>query len=237
MSDINLSTEAPAAAAEGANPNVITFVIPGSEPEVQMAVDLDQMPAAVRLDFLKTAVRNYVVNPVNQVSVRHTKDSAGWAAYDEATKANPLQTAVPKPAGERPVLDQSKLIDAAKAARERLYKGEIRKQGDGTGKKQAKADPLDAMVTRAVVTELFEKRKVSTPGVKYTDITSEVAKAGGGIAYLDQMIAEKVAAAPEAEQATVKANLDKFKESRYINPAKLMLGQRDTAGTKDQSLL
>lgn len=218
----------PAAAAE--NANTLQFAIPGIEPETQISIDLSLIPADTRMDFLKSAVRAYIVNPVNQVNVRHNKELGPWNDYDEATKADPLQTAVAKPEGERPGLPTEKLIDAAKAARERLYKGEVRKQGDGS-KSKPKADPLDAMVTRAVVSELFDKNKATTPGYKYTDATSEVAKAGGGIKYLDAKIAEKVA------QGAEEAALLKFKENRYINPAKLMLGQRDTAGTKDQSLL
>ena len=225
------ATDTPTPTPAPADGNTLVFAIPNTEPETQMSVALGDIPAELRMEFLKKAVQQYIVNSTNQVVVRHTKDTAGWTDYDEATKADPLQTAVAKPEGERPAGPQDKIIEAAKAARDRLYKGEVRRQGTGEKKARKAADPLDALVTRSVVTELFEKNKGTIKGYKYVDATKAVADAGGGIAYLDAKIAERVAAGADASA------LQKFKENRYINPAKLMLGQRDTAGTKDQSLL
>lgn len=222
MNDV---TTAPVAAAEpAATPdNVLIFRIPNTETDI--SVDIAQVPASVRMDMLKTALRNYITNATNQANVRANKANEPFDLYDEAQKADPVQTAVPRPDGERVVAD---LLKTAADARERLYKGEVKKQGDGTPR--AKVDPLTKLVTDAVVRELFAKRKEADSKVKYTDITSEVSKAGGGVKYLEAMVAEKVAAGADEKQ------LRDFMDARYIKPAKMMIGETDTKATKDVSL-
>ncbi len=212
------ATETPAVDA-----NVLVFQIPNTE--TQMQINIADVPGNIRMDFLKKGLRDYVANSVNQANVRLTKDLAPWTAHEEATKADPLQTAVPAPTGEKPTAD---LIAVATAARERLYKGEVRKQGEGTGKSRERKDPFVKMVTDAVVRELFEKRKTEK-GFTYPMAIKEVA--GDGVAYLNAKVAEKVAAGAD------KATLDKFMEERYLKPARMMLGQSDNKATKDQSLL
>lgn len=221
MNDVTPQTapEAPAVT----NDNVLIFRIPNTETDI--SVDIASIPAEVRMDQLKGALRNYITNAVNQANVRAKKANEPFDLYDEAQKADPVQTAVARPEGERTVPD---LLKTAADARERLYKGEVKKQGDGTTRE--KADPLTKLVTDAVVRELFAKRKEADNKVKYTDITSEISKAGGGVKYLETMITAKVEAGADEKQ------LRDFMDARYIKPAKMMLGQTDTKATKDIEL-
>lgn len=215
------------AAANPVDPNTLTFVIPNTETSI--AVVLTDIPAEIRLDMLKKAVRDYITNSVNQANVRATKENADWDAYDAAFKADALQTAVAKPTEPRKVPD---LIGTAASARERLYKGEVRKNGEGTGKSRETADPLTSMVTKAVVSELMQKTDAAGKKLyKMTDANSEVSKAGGGIKYLEGRIAAMVAAGGD------EVALRKFLDERYIKPAQMMIGLRDSKTTKDVSLL
>lgn len=220
-----LGTDTPTPPAAEANPNVLTFRIPNTETDI--AVDLTTVPPEVRLDFLKKGLKDYIVNSVNQTNMRAKKANEPFDAYDEAMKADPLQSAVKKPDGERTTPD---LLGTAAAARERLYKGEVRKQdGEPGGRKRETRDPLIKMVTDAVVRELHDKKKTTVQGYKFTDAVKEVGS--DGVAYLNRMIDEKVAAGAD------RATLEKFRDERYIKPAEQMLGRRDNKATKDQSLL
>lgn len=203
--------------------NLHVFAVPNTD-NTQMQIDIAQIPDGVRLDMLKKAIEAYVKNSVNQANIRHTKAMEPWAAYDKACAADPAQTVVAAPTGDRPVVD---LVEVAKTARQRLYSGNVKKTGQRAARKTA--DPLTTMVTNAVIRELFEKSKDTTPGYKWTDAVKAVG--GDGIAYLNNLITAKVAAGADLDQ------LEKFMESRYIQPAKLMLGQRDTAGTKGVDLI
>lgn len=214
------TAENPAAATDQApatnNENVMVFDIPNTDTKMQ--IDIAQVPAELRMDFLKKGLENYVRNSVNQANVRHKKAMEPWAAYAKANEADPNQTAVPKPEGDEPEVD---LIKTATDARERLYNNDVRKQGTGTAKR--KTDPLTKMVTDAVLRELFDKKRETNSSYKWTDAVKEVG--GNGIEYLDKLIADKVAAGAD------EAELNKYKETKYIQPAKLMLGQRDTKVT------
>lgn len=214
-------TEATEATTE--NSNLHTFEIPGTD-NTAMQIDIAQIPAEVRMDLLVRGIEAYVRNPVNQATIRHKKLMEPWEAYSKACSVDPAQTAVPKPEGDMPTVD---LIEVAKAARERLYAGTLKKNGER--KARVTTDPLTKLVTQAVVRELFDKKSKTEKGYKYTDAVKEVG--ADGIKYLHDLIASKVAAGANADE------LNKFMESRYIQPAKLMLGQRDTAGTKGTSLL
>lgn len=218
------------AAAPAADPNTLMFVIPNAigadGGEVQMSVALGDIPADTRMDLLKQAVRNYVVNSTNQAYQRHLKALGPWTAYENAQAADPLQTAVTKPEGERPTVD---LIPVATEARTRLYEGKVQKRGEGSGKKREARDPLTTHVTNAVVRELFDKKKAADPKFKWTDAVTEVGS--DGIAYLNKLVDEKVKAGAD------KAALDKFMDERYIKPAKMMLGLTDNKATTGVSLL
>lgn len=208
------------APAPAADPNTFTFRIPNTETDI--GVNIASIPAEVRMDLLKTGIRNYINNSVNQANMRTQKANAPFDAYDNAVKADALQTAVAKPAGERATAD---LLKVAGDARERLYKGEVRKQGEGSGTRRETVDPLTKLVTEAVTRELHEKDKASGGKRKYLEIAAEVSKAGGGVKYLEAKIAEKVAA------GTDEATLRKFMDERYIKPAQMMLGTKTNKAT------
>jgi hypothetical protein len=215
-------TTAPAPVA--ADPNTLTFVIPNTETSI--AVMLAEIPSETRLELLKKAVKDHIVNRVNQTNVRHTKALAPFTAYDEAMKVDPLQTAVPKPEGDRPTVD---LLAPAAAARADLYAGKLRTQNADGPKARETKDPLTKAITDVVVRELFDKSKLTTKGYKWTDAVKAVGS--DGLAYLNARIAEKVAQGADA------AVLNKFLQDRYVTPAQIMLGITTNKATKDQSIL
>ncbi len=215
-------TPAPAPATD---PNSFVFRIPNTETDMQ--INIGSIPPAIRMDFLKKGLRDYINNAVNQAAVRTNKANAPFDAYDEAVKADALQTAVAKPAGERAIAN---LLDTATAARKRLYDGDVRKNGEGTGEKRQPVDPLTKLVTEAVVRELHEKDKAAGGKRKYTEFTAEVAKAGGGVKYLEAKIVEK-----SAGNADTEATLRKFMDERYIKPAQMMLGTKTNKATAPEN--
>jgi hypothetical protein len=117
-----MPADTPAVAA--ADP-VATFTFPTLTGE--RSFDCTQIPADTRLDFLKSGVRAYIANRLNGVHTRHEKDEAviAWNAYDEACKADPLQSAVAKPEGERPAAPDYE--GAFARAIEDLKTGNVRK--------------------------------------------------------------------------------------------------------------
>jgi hypothetical protein len=173
------------------------------------------------MDLLRSAVRTFVTNRVNVANVRQNKLIEPFAAYDKAIAADPLQTAVPKPEGTRPApLDT---LAKANDAIADLLKGEVRTQAKkGEGKSRQPRDPLVAAVTPIVVRAVFEAHKARDPKYTFPLATKEVG--GDGIAYLNAQIDAKVSAAPEAEQASLRSQLEKQRDTRYINPAKVMIG-------------
>jgi hypothetical protein len=209
--------------APAVNENVFTFRIPNTETDI--ATDLTLIPAEHRMHLLKGAVRAYITNRVNQVNVKHTAKVRAFDAYDEAMKADPLQTAVAKPEGERPTVD---LLAPAAAARADLYAGNLRTPGEG-GKARETKDPLVKAVTDVVVRELFNKQRAVVKDYKWTDAVKAVG--GDGQKYLEARIAEKVAEGADA------AVLAKFMDERYIKPARIMLGLDTNKATRDQSIL
>lgn len=228
-------TNAPATNGEQApapteQSNTFLFAIPNTDK--QMQIDRTSIPAELRLELLDKAIEGYVRNSVNVANVRFNKDMEPWTAYEAAQAADPMQTAVAKPEGDKPTEEARTelLIKTASDARERLYKNEVqRRDGTGTKTKAQKVDPLTKLVTEAVVREVFNKEHEADKSYKWP--TAVKAVGGDGIKYLEAKIAERVAAGAN------EADLRKFMDSRYISPAKLMLGQRDTAGTKGESLL
>jgi len=229
MTDTATAPETPAPAAAEQPSNTFLFAIPNTDK--QMQIDRTAIPAELRLELLDKAIEAYVRNSVNVANVRANKEAEPWTAYNEAQKADSLQTAVPRPEGEEPTEEArvTMLIETATAARERLYKNEVQRR-DGSGKSKApKVDPLTKLVTDAVVREVFDKAREADKSYKWP--TAVKAVGGDGIKYLEAKIAERVAAGAS------EADLRKFMDSRYIAPAKLMLGQTDTKATKGESLL
>lgn len=213
-----LAAGAPAAPA--ADP-MLKFTLPTIDGE--QSFDVTTIPGEVRLDLLKGAVRSYIANRVNSAHQRHLKDEdvVAWTAYDEAVKADPLQTAVPKPVKDRPVAPD--LVAALTRAYDDLKAGNVRKIGDEP-KKRATKDPLVALVTKAVVRDVFEARKALDP--KYSFLTAQKEVGTDGIAYLNTMIEQKVAAGVDRGQ------LEKMRDNKYVNPAKVMLGITENKNTQ-----
>lgn len=216
------NAQAPAVAGETPN-TTITFELPnlpGSH-----SFDCATIPGETRLDLLKGAVRSYIANRVNATFQRHQKQDEvkAWAAYDEAVKADPLQTAVAKPEGERPAAPD--LAGSLAAALEALTKGEIRKQGTGERKPRERKDPLIAMVTKAVVKDVYESKRAADP--KYTYLMAQKEVGPDGVAYLNTIIDQKVAAGVD------RTALEKMRETKYMNPARLMLGITENKAIKD----
>jgi hypothetical protein len=234
MNDV---TTPPVAAAEAAAPDFgLTITVPHSalagegQKDRDVAIDLSLIPGDARLELLRSAARTFITNRVNVANVRANKALAPWLTYEAAMAADPLQTAVAKPTGERP-----QPLDTFAKAQEAiadLLKGEVRTQAKkGEGKSRAPKDPLVAAVTPIVTRALFEANKTSqisdgkggTRKYSYPDAVKAVG--GDGIAYLNTQIDAKVAAVPEAQQAALRKQLESQRDTRYIEPAKVMIGQ------------
>lgn len=238
--------ETPAAGAEAPAPDYnVEITIPHSAETAggtdrKLTIDLSAIPADARLELLKSQVRTFVTNRVNVANVRANKALAPWLAFDAAMAADPLQTAVAKPDGERPAALDT-FAKASEAIAD-LLKGEVRQQARrGEGKSRAPRDPLVAAVTPIVTRAVFEANKARNATVAvegkparpytYPDAVKEVG--GDGIAYLNKQIDAKVSAAPAAEQAKLRADLEKNRDSRYIEPAKTMIGTKLTKAQSD----
>lgn len=204
-----------------------------------VSINLADIPQEARLELLKSAVRTAVTNRVNVAMVRNRSARApfvAWAAYEAAQAADPMQTTVHKPEGERPSGEAPAALDPIAKANEAvadLLKGELRQQAKkGEGKSRAPKDPLVAAVTQVVARAVFDSHKAAGTKVPvegkepraytYPDAVKEVG--GDGIAYLNKQIDAKVAAAPEGERDALRAQLEKQRDTRYIKPARVMLG-------------
>lgn len=183
--------------------------------EGKRSYDCASIPADARLNFLKGAVRNYIANRLNGVHTRHERDAAviAWKAFAEASKADPLQTAVPKPEGAEPAAPDYE--DAYTRAIADLTAGSVRKVGAEPKARKVK-DPLIATVTDVVVRATFTSRKAADP--KYTFLSAKKEVGPDGIAFLNALIEAKV------EAGGNRGDLEKMRDTKYINPAKAMLG-------------
>jgi hypothetical protein len=213
---INMTTETPVTPAD----NVFLCPLPNSESTLQ--IDRSLIPQNVRLSLLDTAIKENVRNRMNAATVRFNKANEAFAAYDKAMAADPAQTAVALPAGERPTID---IAAIAGKAREDLYAGNLRSTREA-GKGRTTVDPLVKMVTDAVVREVFDKGKAEGKA-DWTFIKAKTQVGKDGVAYLDARIAELVATGADA------GALNKMKEDRYLKPARLMLGIADNKAIKD----
>lgn len=207
-----------------ANPGLAEFEFPQFAEGTKHTFDVAEIPSDVRLDFLKGAVRGYVANRLNGVHTRHQKDPAviAWNAYDEASKADALQTAVAKPEGERPA--EPNYEEALARAFEDLRTGNVRKVG-GEPKARKTTDPLVKIVTEVVAREVFESRRAADPKFTYLHAKKEVGT--DGVAYLNTLIDAKV------EGGADRAQLEKMRDTKYINPAKAMLGISTTKAVSE----
>jgi hypothetical protein len=208
------------AAPAPAPDTLLEFEVEGYEPKV--GVDLAQIPPDVRMRLLRTATRAYITNRISTAVAKTKKDNGEFDTYEAAMKNDPLQTAVPKPEGERKNTDFADVIDGAIKA---LYSGELGKRGTGEGKPKVLRDPLITQITRSVVAEVYEKGRASDPKYRYPTAQKEVGS--DGLAYLKAKIDEKVAAGADANA------LNSYLETRYIKPARIMLGMDSPGKLKD----
>jgi hypothetical protein len=196
---------------------VAEFEFPNITGKVQF--DCAAIPANVRLDFLKGAVRAYIANRLNAANTRHTKDDtvASWAAYDAATKADALQTIVPRPTVERPA--EPNYMEVYNRAVADLATGTVRRQGTEPKIRKTK-DPLISLVTDAVVRAIYNTNRAANAKYTFFDARKEVGV--DGVAYLHAMIEEKVKGG--VDRASLEASL----EEKYMGPARRMLGQESS---------
>jgi hypothetical protein len=195
---------------------LLEFTVEGYEPAI--SIDLADVEAAARMRLLRTATRAYITNRISTAVAKTKKDNGAFDSYDAAVKNDPLQTAVPKPEGERAVTDYAGVIDGALKA---LKSGDMGTRGTGEAKPKVLRDPLITQITRSVVAEVYEKGRAADPKYKYPTAQKEVGQ--DGLAYLKAKIAAKVEAGADA------ALLNAYLETRYIKPARIMLGL-DTPG-------
>ena len=176
-------------------------------------INLEAIPDNTRKDLLRSAVQNYVTNRVSTAKSVLKKKNEAFDVYDAAVKNDPLQTLVEKPDGDREKLD---IVNIMLTGINALYEGKFgRRVGDGR-KPKPQRDPLVTQITRAVVQELYQKQKASNPQYKYP----QAAKAVGsdGLAYLKTRMEERIAGGADPKV------LNDMLESRYIKPARQMLG-------------
>lgn len=229
--DLNLAIEVANTAPEG------------SEQNQTVSINLGEIPQEARLELLRSAVRTAVTNRVNVAMVRNRAARApwaAWAAYEAAIAADPLQTTVAKPEGDKPTGEAPAALDPIAKANEAiadLLKGELRSQAKkGEGRSRQPKDPLVQAVTNVVTRAVYEANKAAgrtvdngkggTRPYGFPDATKEVG--GDGVKYLNAQIDAKVAAAPEAEQAELRKALEKQRDTRYIEPAQVMLGLKQS---------
>jgi hypothetical protein len=236
-----------------ANPNVLAITIPNTATteggdDQSVSIDLGGIPAEARLELLRNQVRDVVRNRVN-VAVQRSKKArepfSAWAAYNAAIAADPLQTALAKPEGEAPTGDMPAAVDPIAKANEAiasLLKGELgARRGEGNAAGRTPKDPLVTAVTGVVARAVYEANKGTTVadgkgGTRKFTYPDAVKLVGGdGVAYLNAQIDAKVSAAPEAEQAALRTQLEKRRDDQYVNPARIMLGQTAT-GKKGSEL-
>lgn len=225
-----LGTLAVAAAAPVAA-SVLPFAHPLLGKDVSVDFDCADIPADVRLEFLKTKVRDYISNRLNSLDQRHKKDEkvAAWDNYEAAQAADPLQSVVAKPDFERPAApDFKEALDRAFAD---LREGKTRKHAGEGRKPRERKDPLIKAITNIVVDEVYAKKNAADP--KFTFVMAKAEVGADGLAYLNGRIDTAVADASEAEQPALRAALEKMRETKYVTPAKLMLGLTESKAIKE----
>jgi hypothetical protein len=204
----------------------MSFDVDGFDPTVEL--DLANVPQPIRMRLLKSATKSYIINRVSTAVAKTKKENEKFDQYEAAMKNDPLQTIVPKPEGVHATTDFGGVIAGAIKA---LYTGDIGKRGSGTAKVKVLRSPLITQITRSVVAEVYEKNQALDSKYKYPTAQKEVGQ--DGLEYLKGKIEAQVAATPEAEKAEKRAALNKYLETRYINPARIMLGMDIPKSLKD----
>lgn len=214
MADENTTTEA---AAE----NILSFNLNDKIGDTAASISIDRakVPPAARLELLDNAIRTIVNGRAHSALMRHNKAEAEYKAACEKD---------PTFSGAAPVAPDLAAI-AAQAVAD-LYEGKLRQRGKGGSKERTAKDPVDAVVTQAVIRELFEKRKKENAKTKYQEVVKEVGESG--IKYLEAR-ATTLAAGDDKRHA----ELTKQIENKYLKPARMMVSQNAKGEAQDNELL
>lgn len=164
------------------NENIVKFAL-AVDKDIEVELDAGDFHEKTIARLLTTAAANYVRNNVNGAHQRWVK--AGSKSADKPDYA--------KVAGD---------------AKQRLIDGTLQAAaGEGKGRKTK--DPVDAIVTQAVMRDVFAKMQAKNPKAKWTDAVKKVG--GSGLEYLRKLAGD---------------DADKVKNlnTRYVKPAQTMLG-------------
>lgn len=190
-----------------------SFKVKGFDGDIQM--NTARIPEEVKAKLIQNAIKAYVQNRTSTATTAANKHNELFDQYDNAQANDPLQTLVPQPEGQRQVVDYADIITKAIKA---LYDNNMGKRGTGEGKKKAeRKDPLISAVTRAVIQEVFEKNYAQDNNYKYPMATKEVGT--DGVAYLRAKMEANIASG-----VATREQMDYVLESKYLKPARVMLG-------------
>jgi hypothetical protein len=209
-------------AADNAGPANLAFTIQDSPETNPITVEIDRakIPAAARLDLLDRAIKSMVNNRPHVALMRY---NAALKDYKAKCDADPTFE------GEAPVAPN--LAELAQAAIADLYAGKLQQRNrNGNAKQKAAKDPVDAVVTQAVIREMFAKRKAETPGTKYQDVVKLVGESG--VVFL-QNRAKELAGGNEKRLE----ELNKQIESKYLAPARKMVSVNKAGESQENELL
>lgn len=215
------TAEAPAPAAETTD-STLTFNLadsPDTAP-VGASIDLTRIPTAARRELLETKVTELVNGRAHAAVMRF---NAATKEYKAKCDADPTFN------GEAPKAPN--IGELAQAAIADLYEGKVRQRSKGgQAKTRVAKDPVDAVVTQAVIRELFAKRKTEKPGTKYQEVVKEVGESG--IAYLNARAV--TLAAGDKKRLD---ELTKSIENKYLKPARQMVSVNAKGEAQDNELL
>lgn len=223
MADDNQAEGGAAEAATApADENTLAFNLadgPETNP-IAISVDLTKIPPAARRELLEAKVRDLINGRPHTALMRFQKEAKEYKAKCDAD---------PTFSGTEPVAPN--LSEIANQVVTDLYEGKVRQRNkSGSAKQRAAKDPVDAVVTQAVIRELFAKRKAKTPGTKYQDVVKEVGESG--TTYL--MARAKTIA---GDNAARQAELEKSIENKYLAPARKMVSVNKAGEAQDNELL
>lgn len=215
--------EGGAAAADTTNAdNTLAFNLgdgPDTNP-IAISIDLSKIPAPARREMLEAKVKELVNGRPHTALMRY---NAALKEFKAKCDADPTFS------GTEPVAPN--LSEIANQVVADLYEGKVRQRAKGGSAKQRVAkDPVDAVVTQAVIRELFAKRKAETPGTKYQDVVKLVGESG--TAYL--MGRAKELAGDNAKRLE---ELEKSIENKYLAPARKMVSVNKAGEAQENELL
>lgn len=212
--------DAPVVAA--ADENTLSFNLndgPDTNP-ITVSIDLTKIPAPARRELLEAKIKDLVNGRPHTALMRF---NGADKEYKAKCAADPTFT------GEAPVAPN--LSEIAGQVVTDLYEGKVRQRNKtGSAKQRAAKDPVDAVVTQAVIRELFAKRKTEKPGTKYQDVVKEVGESG--VVYLQNR-----ATLLAGDNAKRLDELTKSIEAKYLAPARKMVSVNKAGEAQENELL